>query len=326
MKEMKKILLTLMFGIFLTFGSFITTNAASAITQTSQTQNSVTINFAPSLNNNTLTGWTVSLQQQDSSQYYNWVDYQSPVNVAANVKTYTFNNLSAGTKYKVIVSYTYDTKYTKGNKLTTNQYIYTLPGKVSGINQKKWWYYAKSVDFGWDKQNACDYEYTAYNGKKLVSSKKDFTYNYTSFKVENNKLYKVKVRAYVTINGQVYYGDWSDEAYLFTQPMIKSKGGISINKSGKMTVKWNKISDISKYEVYVSTKETSGYKKVATVSAKKGSATIKKFNKKKFNKKKTYFVYIVANKKVGNNTYTSGRHYSTMYKKGRTTLRWSFDK
>ena len=138
-------------------------------------------------------------------------------------------------------------------------------------------------------------------------------------------MYTVKVRAYLDINGQKTYGEWSDTAYLFTQPMVV-KNGVKINGKGQMTVKWDKINGVDGYEVYVSTKETKGYKKVAKVSSKKGSVTVKKFKKKSFSKKKTYYVYIVAKKKVGGDVYTSGRHYATMYKKGYSTLRWSFDK
>lgn len=323
MKLAKRALLTLLLGVILTLGYSVTSDAAK-ITQTAQTQNSVTIKFSPDLySSQTLTGWTVSLQKQDDK--YNWIDCQSPVSMATNVDSYTFNNLAAGNKYYAKVSYSYQSSYGSSYTYNTNQYIYTLPGKVSGVNQDKWWFYAKSVNFSWNRQSACNYEWAAYKGKKKVASRKDVSANSGTFSVKNNVLYKVKVRSYVTINNTVYYGDWSDDAYLFTQPMVKSKGGVTINSSGKMTVKWDKISGISKYQVYVSTKEKTGYKKVATVSSKKGSVTVSKLKGKKFNKNKTYFVYIVATKKVGKKTYTSGRHYSMMYKNGSNTLRWSFD-
>ena len=195
--------------------------------------------------------------------------------------------------------------------------------EVSGLNQTRWWYYAKAVDFAWDDQSAADYEYIVKDNKNKVVADDTITYNNASIsKVNNNMVYNVQVRAYVTINGQKYYGAWSDKAYLFTQPMVKS-AKIS---GGKLKITWNKVSGISSYDVYVSTKEKSGYKKVKTLSSKKSSVTVSKLKGKKFNSKKKYYIYIVGKKKVGGKTYTSGRHYTYQLTKGKNgTLRWTFD-
>lgn len=331
MKQMKltkitKVMATLVIAVALSIGVHMTANAAY-VSQTAQTQDSITIFFDSSkvvTGSSKLTGWSVTLQKYDDN--YNKVDVQPAVTLTPDVTTYTLTGLTPGTEYIAKVGYTYVGSTGKTSTYDTTANIYTMPGKVTGVNQVKWWYYAQSVDFGWDKQDACKYEWVAYQGKKQAAKNDyDSSYNSGSFKIKNNKLYTVKVRAYVDINGQKVYGDWSDSAYLFTQPMI-SNGGVKINSKGQMTVKWGKISGVDSYEVYVSTKETKGYKKVAKLKASKGSVTIKKFKKKAFNKSKTYFVYIMAKKKVGGKTYTSGRHYATMYKKGSSTLRWSFDK
>ena len=108
-----------------------------------------------------------------------------------------------------------------------------------------------------------------------------------------------------TICGQTYTTPWSSYAYCFTQPRIKS-----VKVSGnKLTVKWDKINGATSYDVYVSTKKTTGYKKVATVGKSKSSATIKKFKGKKFKSSKKYYVYVAAAKKVGKKRYDSGRLY-----------------
>ena len=323
MKQIKKIISMMVLGLVLMFCNSIYVQAAR-VTQTAQTTNSVTVNFNVNelslTRGSTLTGWTVTLQKYDNG---NRVDVQPAVTLPANTTSYVFSNLTPGTSYYAKVEYSYKTSYGKAYTNTfASQEIKSTPGKVTGLHQAQWWYYIEKVDFAWDEQNACSYEWVAYQKKKQVANGTSLSSASGSFNVKNNKLYTVKVRAYVDINGQKVYGDWSDETYLFTQPMI-SKKGISIS-GGKMKVKWGKIDGVNGYDVYVSTKEKSGHKKVASVKASKGSVTIKKFKKKKFNKKKTYYVYVVAKKKVGSATYDSGRHYSTQYKKGNTKLMWSF--
>lgn len=341
-KKVTQILATLVFALVMAVSVSTTSKAAYAITQTAQTPDSITVALDKTAillsDSYGLASWTITLQRYENSNY---VDVQPAVALDPNATSYTFVGLAPGTKYKARIDYTltktnrvYNSKTKKYDYTTVTEApayktpvdIVTAPGKVTGVNQSKWWYYIESVDFAWDNQDACKYEWVAFQGKKQVANNADSYGNSASFKIKNNKLYTVQVRAYEIINGQRVDGEWSDPAYLFTQPMIERKTGkISVDGSGKMHIKWGKISGVSGYEVYVSTKETSGYKRVAKVKAKKGSVTVKKLGKKKFKKNKTYFVYVVAKKKVGGITYTSGRHYSTMYKKGSNTVRWSFD-
>ena len=78
----------------------------------------------------------------------------------------------------------------------------------------------------------------------------------------------------------------------------------SVKKSGKNGIKvtWNKVSGISNYQIYMSTKSKSGFKKIATISAQKTSYT-----KTKLKKGKKYYFKIRTAKKV------SGRYYYSSY-------------
>lgn len=321
--ESKKMIKNL-FAAFVMVMAFAVTGItahAATLTQTGLTKNSLTIQWdKPSYG--TPTAYYVGIGSDYTSAKTQAQGKAIPVpNLATS---YTFNNLTPGTKYYVSVYYSYLTTYgTEG--FTSVNYIsdaVTLPGKVTGVKQTKWWYYIKSVDFAWNEQTAAKYEYVVKNNK----NKKIYSYTTSSSRgscsksIKNNMLYTVKVRAYVTCNGKDYYGDWSDAAYLFTQPMV-SKASIS---GSKLKVSWGKINGVTGYDVYVSTKEKSGYKKVKSVSKSKGSATISKLKGKKFSKKKKYYIYIVAKKKVGKKTYTSGRHYTYEVKNKR--LNWTFDK
>ena len=58
---------------------------------------------------------------------------------------------------------------------------------------------------------------------------------------------------------------------------------IKLKKSGKKSIKitWSKVSGTTKYQIYMSGKKSSGFKRIATVSAKKVSYTKGKLKKKK---------------------------------------------
>lgn len=77
----------------------------------------------------------------------------------------------------------------------------------------------------------------------------------------------------------------------------------SVKKSGKNGIKitWNKVSGISNYEIYMSTKSSSGFKKIYTASASKTSYTKTKLKKGK----KYYFKLRTAKKVSGSNYYSS---------------------
>ena len=321
--KQKKLLTTLFLSILLTLAGSVSVFAAVTVKQTAQTTNSVTV----SISNNFYKMENLTLTLQQYNDKYERVNVGNPITIPAGTTSYTFSNLNPGSEYYVRAdySYYYSASSSKPSTSYTSVSITSAPGKVTNVRQLKWWYYIESVNFGWDKQPACKYEWAAYAGKKrtpVASSNYESSYNEASFKIKNNKIYAVKVRAYTTINGQKLYGDWSDEAYLFTQPMVKK---LTIKNNGKMSVSWEKIDGIDKYEVYASTKEHKGYKRVAKVSSRKGSVTVKKLGKKKFSRKKTYYVYVVALKKVGGGYYNSGRNYSACYKKGSVSTRHSFN-
>lgn len=302
--------------IFILFIMFETKVEASELTQINQTTNSVTIQWNP---------------VNDAGEYYIGIGNdkqealkaveEKPIIVPNNKTSYTLKNLKSGTNYYVYLKYKFISEYYETIKNVDQVEIVTLPTKVTGLNQSKWWYYIKKVDFKWNDQRAADYEVKFMNssGKKIKKLKANG--NQASYKVKNNKIYKVKVRAYVTIHNKRFYGDWSNTAYLFTQPMIKS---IKV-QGGKLKLSWEKISGATSYSIYISKNEKRNYKKVKTVGSSKNTYQIYKFQGKKFYKKKVYYVYIVANKKIGKKTYTSGKHYTEEVCGNNHNLRWSFD-
>ena len=249
--------------------------------------------------------------------------------IPGSAKAYTIKGLSLSSQYVVVLRYSLGTGKYLSYSDTSNYYVYTKLQKVSGVTQEKWWCILENVDVKWKEQPNAKYEVVFMNkaGKavKRYTGKNALYYAHASYNdVKNTNTYKVRVRAIrepSSYNSTVkkYASKWSDDCYLFTQPIVKS----AKVSGGKLTLTWNKVQGMNKYNVYVSTKEKSGYKKVASV--KKNSVTIAKLGKKKFSASKTYYVYIVGNMKVGKKTYNSGKHYTNTVKNGTTPkLNWTF--
>lgn len=181
-----------------------------------------------------------------------------------------------------------------------------VPGKGSKPSCEYYWQNLGEIRADAVSMNSADgYEWeiwTAYQKKdkkiKSVSKGSDAAFiKYKGFK--KYYFFKMRTRAYCTNDdGKKLPGQWSDWTYFCPQPeIIKLKS----SKSG-INVKWSTIKGADQYEVYVSTKEKSGFKKCATT--KKTSLTVKKFGKSSFKNKKTYYFYVEAYNKAGKKMYS----------------------
>jgi len=247
-----------------------------------------------------------------------------------NEFTYTIPGLRAQSQYIIYVAYNVRSTSKSGiTRMYENNYLncYALTkiSKINNVAQKKWWKYALSVDVSWDQVPTIASSDVTYEVKFMDVKGRDIetkTSNYIGYShaIKNNKIYTVKVRATRRANSnyQMNMGDevteWSDVQYLFTQPTVK----YAKLAKGKLTISWNKIAGVTSYDVYVSTKQSKGYKKVKTLKAKKSSYTIKKFKKKKL-KKRQYFVYVVPNKKVAGKVIKKDVTYVYKVQKGVST-------
>lgn len=300
-KSLKRLLLSFLMVAF-AFVAVPGVKASASVSQTGATQNSITIQWTPG--SKALRYRVYVGESYSTAKLY--------ATLPASATSATISGLPAGSEKYVKVEYDYQ-GYSKVYTSTagTKYDAKTLPGKVTGLRQKSWWYFTKSFDAIWDRQAGADgYEWIVYksNGKKFRQGKTTYNSMQPQFqvqKISNNMVYSAKVRAYTTINGKQYVGAWSDPAYFFTQPRV-TKASVSGNK---LTVKWKKVSGATGYTVYVSTKPKKGYKKVKTVGKNTSSVTISKLKGKKFSPKKKYYVYVATNKKVGKRRYDSGKLY-----------------
>lgn len=173
------------------------------------------------------------------------------------------------------------------------------PSKVSSVKTASVSY--SSLKVSWSKvSGATGYQVYRSTSKSSGYSKLKTT---TAFYLTDTsrtcgKTYYYKVRAYKTFaHGDkklTSYGDWSAVASGKPVPAVpgsvKAKAGTK-----KATVSWKKVSGASGYQVYRSTKKSSGFKNVKTIT--KGSTV--KFVNKSLKKKKTYYYKVRAYRTVG---------------------------
>lgn len=195
----------------------------------------------------------------------------------------------------------FEAKTSYGKTLYSSD-INLIPDKAQNVYIDAYYKSLKQVCIKWNKCLFADgYEVQVFKGnakKPMTDIKEKGEYVYAR-NIVDKSYYKVRVRAYTTVNGQIKYGAWSDYTHFAQQTTIKLK----YVGSSKLKISWSKVKGATSYTVYMSTKKNSGYKAVKTL--KKTSYTATRFKKKKLSRKKTYYVYVVANKKVGKKTEKS---------------------
>lgn len=128
-----------------------------------------------------------------------------------------------------------------------------------------------------------------YNGKTLKKNT-DYTVSY-----KNNKNIGT---ATATVTGK---GKYTGTKKVTFKIVPKTVNLTSVRNSSKKTaaIKWKKVANASGYEIYRSTKQSSGYKKVKTITKNKTVS----YKNAKLTKGKTYYYKVRAYKKVGNKKY-----------------------
>lgn len=189
------------------------------------------------------------------------------------------------------------------------KYFYIHPAKVTDIKQTGGT--ASTIKISW-KKSASGTGYavlraTSKNGKystvKIINSLK--TNTFTDTKRGANKTYYYKVTAFKSVSGVRYISPASSVLYGKTATKAPKISSYENLKGKKAYISWNGVSGASGYQLYVSTKKSSGYKCVY-------SGTKRSYTVKKLKKNKTYYFKVRTYKKV-----TDGKAYSSFssYKK-----------
>jgi len=268
------------------------------MTQTGATQNSITVNW-------------VAVPGSTSYVVTYYSNGKENIVTETTATSATITGLAADSSYSVYV-YPVRTSATGFKAVYDYEYLYksgieTTPGKLTikvtdrhptKNNLEVMYTYASNAD---------GYEVYLYDAKGKQKAKKTATSTtYTFTKRKTTDTFYVAVRGYVNVNGTKKYGPLSSKVLTVGAPKAKEE---KIVGNG-VKLSWNKVPNAKKYVVYMSsTSGTKGYKKVATLSSKKTSVTLKKFKGKSFQKYKNYYYKVEAQVKVGKKTKKSDLFY-----------------
>lgn len=126
----------------------------------------------------------------------------------------------------------------------------------------------KRVKLTWKKVSGAKGYQVKYKVGSGKWKSKNTSKTYLRLKKFNSSTVKYKVRAYEVVKGKKVYAKYSKpctvKRYSLRPKQIKISSIQDTHYS--LRVKWKKVSKATKYQVYRSTKKSSGYKKVATTS------------------------------------------------------------
>jgi len=267
----------------------------SKLEQTNATKTSVTLK------------WSAAAGANRYEIYYYQNNQLIKTPMVTTSTSITIGNLKNSNQYAVVV-FPMRTcgSYFGANLNYASSYVKLIPGKVSKVKLASADLKTKKIVVQWAANNKTDgYELILYNnsGKKVksVTLNSGYSYSNTFTKIKLTSFYKLKIRAFVKLNSGKKYGAWN-EIYVANQPKLEGKGS-----NGGLKFSWAKVAGATSYTVYASTQQLSGYKKAATV---KGTSYVSyKVKGKKLQSGKTYYYYVIANKKVKGKTYKSGSKY-----------------
>lgn len=225
--------------------------------------------------------------------------------------SYTFTGLAVGSEYYVTVTAYASSE--EGNFLASNALTaYTKLKNLTGLHMTSS-VTDRCYSFKWDAYSAAtnyQVKLTEKKSGKTVKNVKTGIINYYDLYYPSiNKIYIAHVRGIQKIGSNTYYTGWK-KIPLIPQPDVKSfyvkKVKYHNTTSKKLALSWHSVDSATGYDIYISKKLSSGYKKVKSVSAKTHSLTLNKVSGKKINGK--YYVCIVTKTKFSDKTCKSANN------------------
>ena len=222
--------------------------------------------------------------------------------------TYTDNTVLSGTRYyykvqaykniggkKVAGRLTTATPSSQTSGYTVNQTTgLSVAGKTASTVSLKW----KKTEIANNISNKIVSGYYIYRstsaggGFKLITTIKDGnTVTYKDTGLSQTTTYYYRVEPYRTYKGSICKGAFASVSAKTDISVSKPKSvKVSSNTTTSVKLSWKKVSKANGYYIYRSTKKTSGFKKIKTIT--KGSTVT--FTNKKLSAGKTYYYRVIA--------------------------------
>lgn len=169
----------------------------------------------------------------------------------------------------------------------------TSPSKVANFR----WMESKSdrVRLRWDRgtSKVSGYQIYKYSNtqKKYILSKtisQSSQISWTNMYLKSNTEYRYKIRAYITVNGNTYYGLLSDEVMASTATTAP-KYTLSSDNKGQIKVTWDKVAGATGYVLFYKT-SADGEWRALTNSQYTGTS----YTKNNLKSGKKYYFYVKA--------------------------------
>ena len=205
----------------------------------------------------------------------------------------------------------YKIKYNNGYGYVSNKYLKidssnqqsttlskpTVKASSSSYNSNKLSWNKVKGSSGYEVLRATSKTGTYKSVKTITSGS---TVSYTDKSLATGTTYYYKVRAYRTVDKKKVYSSYS--SVVSAKPVLKTPSVKLTSGSKKATIKWEKISGASGYEVYRATSKSGKYSKIKTITK---NSTVSYVNSS-LTKNKTYYYKVRAYRTVnGKKIYSS---------------------
>ena len=234
---------------------------------TSRTTNTISItwNKVPSI-----TAYRVYIYNEENKKY-EYYGKATKNSITLKKLTYSKEYKIKVRAYKTVKGTNYFGEYS--SILTTT----TSPKKVTGIKTEA--RYTDKIEISWNKvSRASGYRVYIYDNstKKYKYYGASNTNSITIKSLKQSTNYKIKIRAYKTVEGNKYFGEYSDVYTTVTSPKQVTNLKITSVDYTSLNIKWDKVSNAKAYRVYVWKASTGKYEYYG--KANKNSTTIKTLN------------------------------------------------